>query len=56
MLLQVAASPDGHPDGLALRINDKPYQVIFQNTEETGGKNITNVAFITKRDEATNGQ
>ncbi len=51
MLLHAAASPDRCPDGLALIINDRPYQVIFQNTEEAGSDHIINVAFITKTDE-----
>lgn len=44
MLLRAASAPD--LDEVILLIGETSYQVIFQNTQDTGGPHIINVVFI----------
>ncbi|MGO4431726.1 hypothetical protein AB4Y88_00050 [Paenarthrobacter sp. RAF9] len=46
MLNSIGSDPEGGPDGLLMIINNKRFQVIFQNLHETGANHIINVAFI----------
>ena len=47
-LLAAANSPTRIPLGLALLIGGTRYQLVFQNSSETGGDHIINVAFINR--------
>ncbi|MEO3939450.1 hypothetical protein V3C41_00010 [Paenarthrobacter nicotinovorans] len=46
MLREASEMPENCPDGLTFVINGSPFQVIFQNSDDTGGSHIINVAFI----------